>query len=120
LVLFFFQAEDGIRDFHVTGVQTCALPISDCLLGEEGTPASAHEFHSSTVSPTHDARPLWNIDGTPAGFAGPTLAASYLHVHWAGHTDHARRFVDAVRVASVHRGAPAPPVDGPVPDPVRH
>src|SRR5690606_12603261 len=26
---FFFQAEDGIRDFHVTGVQTCALPISE-------------------------------------------------------------------------------------------
>src|SRR5437870_13338853 len=24
----FFQAEDGIRDGHVTGVQTCALPIS--------------------------------------------------------------------------------------------
>src|SRR5690606_36750289 len=28
VVFFFFQAEDGIRDFHVTGVQTCALPIS--------------------------------------------------------------------------------------------
>src|SRR6202007_645302 len=27
LCCFFFQAEDGIRDFHVTGVQTCALPI---------------------------------------------------------------------------------------------
>src|SRR6266700_6028592 len=26
-VFFFCQAEDGIRDFHVTGVQTCALPI---------------------------------------------------------------------------------------------
>src|SRR5690606_40724654 len=26
---FFFLAEDGIRDFHVTGVQTCALPIFD-------------------------------------------------------------------------------------------
>src|SRR5207253_6089288 len=26
--IFFFQAEDGIRDGHVTGVQTCALPIS--------------------------------------------------------------------------------------------
>src|SRR5690606_39281537 len=25
--IFFFQAEDGIQDFHVTGVQTCALPI---------------------------------------------------------------------------------------------
>ena len=24
---FFFQAEDGIRDYKVTGVQTCALPI---------------------------------------------------------------------------------------------
>src|SRR5256885_6019756 len=28
LVFFFFQAEDGIRDYKVTGVQTCALPIS--------------------------------------------------------------------------------------------
>src|SRR5690606_39892609 len=28
---FFFQAEDGIRDFHVTGVQTCALPILSCF-----------------------------------------------------------------------------------------
>src|SRR5256885_4501417 len=33
---FFFQAEDGIRDYKVTGVQTCALPIShDLLLREE-------------------------------------------------------------------------------------
>src|SRR5689334_24420622 len=28
LIFFFFQAEDGIRDGTVTGVQTCALPIS--------------------------------------------------------------------------------------------
>src|SRR5256885_4066176 len=27
ITLFFFQAEDGIRDYKVTGVQTCALPI---------------------------------------------------------------------------------------------
>src|SRR5690606_39429985 len=31
--VFFFQAEDGIRDFHVTGVQTCALPILNLELG---------------------------------------------------------------------------------------
>src|SRR2546430_11069683 len=31
-VIFFFQAEDGIRDLTVTGVQTCALPISAALL----------------------------------------------------------------------------------------
>src|SRR5699024_11341809 len=30
---FFFQAEDGIRDRNVTGVQTCALPILDDQLG---------------------------------------------------------------------------------------
>src|SRR6266496_5592365 len=29
---FFFQAEDGIRDLYVTGVQTCALPISTLVL----------------------------------------------------------------------------------------
>src|SRR5206468_9124088 len=29
LFFFFFQAEDGIRDLIVTGVQTCALPISE-------------------------------------------------------------------------------------------
>ena len=28
---FFFQAEDGIRDIGVTGVQTCALPICNVL-----------------------------------------------------------------------------------------
>ena len=28
VIIFFFQAEDGIRDLTVTGVQTCALPIS--------------------------------------------------------------------------------------------
>src|SRR5205823_6685051 len=33
LFLFFFQAEDGIRDKLVTGVQTCALPISSKLDG---------------------------------------------------------------------------------------
>src|SRR5258707_4513292 len=30
-VFFFFQAEDGIRDIGVTGVQTCALPIFDMM-----------------------------------------------------------------------------------------
>src|SRR6266700_6601108 len=49
---FFFQAEDGIRDFHVTGVQTCALPISlagrdgdagRSLLGGDGAPGGAGE-----------------------------------------------------------------------------
>src|SRR5256885_5441279 len=36
---FFFQAEDGIRDYKVTGVQTCALPISMAIaIAREGRP----------------------------------------------------------------------------------
>src|SRR5205807_3895736 len=35
--VFFFQAEDGIRDYKVTGVQTCALPIS-------GVPSKPYSF----------------------------------------------------------------------------
>src|SRR3954449_13637485 len=34
MFIFFFQAEDGIRDESVTGVQTCALPISSRIQGE--------------------------------------------------------------------------------------
>src|SRR5207302_3382005 len=50
---FFFQAEDGIRDFHVTGVQTCALPIfaiTDYLAGlyaSQGILLALHERHTS-------------------------------------------------------------------------
>src|SRR2546430_13659129 len=39
VLFFFFQAEDGIRDLTVTGVQTCALPISEarCVKLSGGT-----------------------------------------------------------------------------------
>src|SRR2546421_6028848 len=38
-VVFFFQAEDGIRDLIVTGVQTCALPISAVSVPSTGSSA---------------------------------------------------------------------------------
>src|SRR5207245_8422617 len=41
--IFFFQAEDGIRDATVTGVQTCALPIFRLTLGEHFESAAKHE-----------------------------------------------------------------------------
>src|SRR2546426_10530247 len=53
IIFFFFQAEDGIRDYKVTGVQTCALPICGrradplsertYLEGAEGREAHEHE-----------------------------------------------------------------------------
>src|SRR2546427_11261053 len=44
LFFFFFQAEDGIRDLTVTGVQTCALPICAC------TPAGAADTATAGVA----------------------------------------------------------------------
>src|SRR5690606_39612689 len=49
---FFFQAEDGIRDFHVTGVQTCALPI--CT----STPTSITVVATSTDSSPAEKRAI--------------------------------------------------------------
>src|SRR2546427_7937112 len=60
-VFFFFQAEDGIRDLTVTGVQTCALPILALratvylgLLGREGL----REVAELCVQKTHHAARL--------------------------------------------------------------
>src|SRR3989449_4661776 len=46
---FFFQAEDGIRDVAVTGVQTCALPISDGRRLERSTTLVFTEPHRVTA-----------------------------------------------------------------------
>src|SRR5205823_7518485 len=44
-VPFFFQAEDGIRDKLVTGVQTCALPIFEGPTGQLGIITATHRFN---------------------------------------------------------------------------
>src|SRR5438552_19105222 len=48
-LFFFFQAEDGIRDDLVTGVQTCALPISCCLPSEGNSILLLHGGHQASV-----------------------------------------------------------------------
>src|SRR5690606_40819865 len=55
--LFFFQAEDGIRDFHVTGVQTCALPISP-----DSVPRGTHRVTARLYA---DDGSVWAVDGEP-------------------------------------------------------
>ena len=66
LCIFFFQAEDGIRDIGVTGVQTCALPISRHELlsilggtGEETCPKFVHR-----VRPFIQSRSLNDLSKT--------------------------------------------------------
>src|SRR5207248_3912904 len=51
LFFFFFQAEDGIRDRTVTGVQTCALPIS-VLQKQPGNPKALLDFLVVFVRPS--------------------------------------------------------------------
>src|SRR5690606_41009563 len=54
---FFFQAEDGIRDFHVTGVQTCALPIlRPRTPGTRTAPAAGPNAPSASVGTTSPGR----------------------------------------------------------------
>src|SRR3989449_5873111 len=67
LFLFFFQAEDGIRDVAVTGAQTCALPICDSAPGDSfifevctelaGHRAARVEVSEQRVADTHLLRP---------------------------------------------------------------
>src|SRR2546429_1465132 len=68
---FFFQAEDGIRDVAVTGVQTCALPI--CVRGEiqrrrgqltdvDDRPARGHDSINQGVGQRFSGRPVVPAD----------------------------------------------------------
>src|SRR5256885_10032875 len=83
-VFFFFQAEDGIRDYKVTGVQTCALPIFF------GLPAVAEAFESIAAG-----RP----DARAALERLPRLAAQIARRGACAHPDGALRFADsALRV----------------------
>src|SRR5699024_11738330 len=70
---FFFQAEDGIRDRNVTGVQTCALPIS------------ASEIPKPNISP---ATASLNSQSRPVSLRACTLRATPIQI-WCILTDSA-------------------------------
>src|SRR5205807_6027056 len=78
--VFFFQAEDGIRDYKVTGVQTCALPILGSSSGlrractSVRTRAGTSLLDRSTTSPTQHTLEVSNRSLAPTS-SGP-LGAS--------------------------------------------
>src|SRR4051794_41339164 len=77
---FFFQAEDGIRDGRVTGVQTCALPISFRRWGGRRSPWLGRRAAVSRLfscSPSRSFRPLRRRSQRPtrARPPGPTLSS---------------------------------------------
>src|SRR2546430_9639124 len=59
LSILFFQAEDGIRDLTVTGVQTCALPISSTSADSAGTRASAPGYPQVDSQLARSRCPPW-------------------------------------------------------------
>src|SRR2546422_1659119 len=57
LLFFFFQAEDGIRDVAVTGVQTCALPI--CRMAAEKAIAGERRFITQSRLRSYQPSTSW-------------------------------------------------------------
>src|SRR3989449_4339013 len=69
VVFFFFQAEDGIRDVAVTGVQTCALPISSWIFRgdhdlerrQSGDPGSSGGWQRSGDAEPRPGSAAWSL-----------------------------------------------------------
>lgn len=81
-----------------------ATAPQDTLLAARGQTVPGHEFHRTAVLTAPAGDPAWRfgeqpegVSGDPAGTGAPTVHASYLHTHWAGHPGVVSRFVDAVR-----------------------
>jgi cobyrinic acid a,c-diamide synthase len=79
-----------------------AVAASDSALTTTGTRLAGHEFHRTSVEPSHGdsdrQSPAWRIDGRAEGFVAGNVHASYVHLHWAGRPSIAARFVDAATV----------------------
>ncbi|GLY00085.1 cobyrinate a,c-diamide synthase [Actinoplanes sp. NBRC 101535] len=79
-----------------------AVALSDSPLAPAGYRVTGHEFHRTVVHPRSGvllspaAGAAWAWRGAdPEGFASPSVHASYLHLHWAGHPQMATRLVGA-------------------------
>jgi cobyrinic acid a,c-diamide synthase len=94
-------AEAAMTPQLVLGYRS-AVADRDHLLGAAGSRVRGHEFHRTAVTAV-DQAPGWLVEGRPDGFSAdpahrghPTVHASYLHLHWAGHPQIAQNFCDAV------------------------
>src|SRR2546430_3842326 len=76
ILFFFFQAEDGIRDLTVTGVQTCALPI--CFL------VAAYE-HILEMNTSADVL-TYDEEGKAHNLIGDKIGDKRLHAFLKSHT----------------------------------
>src|SRR5690606_39992145 len=77
-LFFFFQAEDGIRAFHVTGVQTCALPIYTDTFDEKDSSVIAHIDLADWADLIIVAPGTANVIGKLAGGIGDDMVTTTL------------------------------------------
>src|SRR3989475_8304471 len=92
--IFFFQAEDGIRDLTVTGVQTCALPISPA--GPDSAVAHAYDGRGLSVRVSRGVLPRCRSDCRIAGAGAPVPDTCALSID---HFSRCDRQVDAAESA---------------------
>src|SRR2546430_15451736 len=116
---FFFQAEDGIRDLTVTGVQTCALPIFGALSAGArlGRPlsvsgAAAPRQRSNRRGGTDHAAPSRRIDMLRGVFAGWLLRHLPRRAPWCESSAAQSRRRPARRTSRPPRSAEEPPQRG--------
>src|SRR2546430_6322510 len=116
---FFFQAEDGIRDLTVTGVQTCALPIFGALSAgaRPGRPlsvsgAAAPRQPSNRRGGTDHAAPSRRIDMLRGVFAGWLLRHLPRRAPWCESSAAQSRHRPARRTSRPPRSAEEPPQRG--------
>lgn len=84
--------------------------LRDCVIGRAGDKLHAHEFHFSIAESSGaenflDCTRLRTGRNYRAGFAEKNIAASYLHIHFAGCPDAARNFVNACKNFKLQRSA---------------
>src|SRR5256884_5484577 len=92
-VVFFFQAEDGIRDVAVTGVQTCALPI---LAPKDGT-ALGVVVESAALEQAL-ANPAALYDAAKFTWIGRVATSNNIFMQW--HTSKVQSIADSRRLES--------------------
>src|SRR5690606_39353935 len=83
-VFFFFQAEDGIRDFHVTGVQTCALPIYEIAPAFRPAAVAALQYSmEGDIGEVRGVQPRHGRLGQPGDRKSTRLNSSHVKISYA-------------------------------------
>ena len=72
-----------------------ATAAADSVVAPAGAAVRGHEFHRTAIDPPHSPDPAWMVGDRPEGFVRGSVHASYLHLHWAGYPQLARRVVKA-------------------------